>query len=53
MDNRYTWLLANQRRKIARTDGLTVIVAIIDEIALFSATLGTKAAAGRIRRPAP
>ena len=42
MDNRYTWLLANQRRKIARTDGLTVIVAIIDEIALFSATLGTK-----------
>jgi S-DNA-T family DNA segregation ATPase FtsK/SpoIIIE len=43
MDNRYTWLLANQRRKIARTDGLTVIVAIIDEIALFSATLGTKA----------
>jgi S-DNA-T family DNA segregation ATPase FtsK/SpoIIIE len=43
MDNRYTWLLANQRRKIARTDGLTIIVAIIDEIALFSATLGTKA----------
>jgi len=42
MDNRYTWLLANQRRKIARTDGLTVIVAIIDEIALYSATLGTK-----------
>jgi S-DNA-T family DNA segregation ATPase FtsK/SpoIIIE len=42
MDNRYTWLLGNQRRKIARTDGLTVIVAIIDEIALFSATLGTK-----------
>ena len=53
MDNRYTWLLANQRRKIARTDGLTIIVAIIDEIALFSATLGTKAAAGRIRRPPP
>jgi S-DNA-T family DNA segregation ATPase FtsK/SpoIIIE len=43
MDNRYTWLLANQRRKIARTDGLRIIVAIIDEIALFSATLGTKA----------
>jgi DNA segregation ATPase FtsK/SpoIIIE, S-DNA-T family len=42
MDNRYTWLLANQRRKIARSDGLTVIVAIIDEIALYSATLGTK-----------
>jgi DNA segregation ATPase FtsK/SpoIIIE, S-DNA-T family len=42
MDNRYHWLLDNHRRKIARTDGLSVIVAIVDEIALFSATLGTK-----------
>jgi S-DNA-T family DNA segregation ATPase FtsK/SpoIIIE len=42
MDNRYTWLLSQGRRKIMPADTLTVIVAIIDEIALFSATLGTK-----------
>ena len=43
MDNRYAWLLAQNRRKIVPSDGLSVIVAIIDEIALFSATIGTKA----------
>jgi DNA segregation ATPase FtsK/SpoIIIE, S-DNA-T family len=42
MDNRYTWLLRNNRRKVTRDDGLTVILALIDEIALFSATIGTK-----------
>src|SRR5262249_38513388 len=42
MDNRYTWLLRQQRRKITASDGLTVIVVLIDEIALFSATIGTK-----------
>jgi len=43
MDNRYTWLLARRRRKIAPGDGLTVISAVFDEIALYSTVLGTKA----------
>ena len=43
MDNRYTWLLSQNRRKIIRADGLTVIVVLIDEVALYSATLGNKA----------
>jgi S-DNA-T family DNA segregation ATPase FtsK/SpoIIIE len=42
MDNRYTWLRAYRRRKIEPSDGLTVIVTVIDEIALYSATLGTE-----------
>jgi DNA segregation ATPase FtsK/SpoIIIE, S-DNA-T family len=42
MDNRYAWLLAHNRRKIVPADGLSVIVAIVDEIALFSATIGAK-----------
>src|SRR5215472_19376402 len=42
MDNRYTWLRARRRRKIEPRDGLTVIVIVIDEIALYSATLGTE-----------
>lgn len=42
MDNRYAWLLAQGRRKIRRTDGIEVIVVVIDEIALYSATLGSK-----------
>lgn len=41
MDNRYTWLLAQGRRKIEPGNGITVIVIIFDEIALYSATLGT------------
>ncbi len=40
MDNRYTWLRAHQRRKVEPRDGMTVIVIVIDEIALYSATLG-------------
>jgi S-DNA-T family DNA segregation ATPase FtsK/SpoIIIE len=42
MDNRYTWLRAYRRRKIEPGDGITVIVIVIDEIALYSATLGTE-----------
>ena len=42
MDNRYTWLRAHRRRKIDPRDGLSVIVVVIDEIALYSATLGTE-----------
>jgi DNA segregation ATPase FtsK/SpoIIIE, S-DNA-T family len=41
--NRYQWLLANRRRKIAPTDGMSIIVTIIDELAMYSAVLGTKA----------
>ncbi|MEV0810421.1 FtsK/SpoIIIE domain-containing protein [Micromonospora sp. NPDC050200] len=41
--NRYTWLLANRRRKLAEGDGMSVIVTIIDELAMFSTVLGTKA----------
>lgn len=42
MDNRYIWLLDRNRRKVTRADGMTVILALIDEIALFSATIGTR-----------
>ena len=42
MDNRYTWLLAHRRRKISPRDGMTVITAVFDEIALYSTVLGTK-----------
>jgi S-DNA-T family DNA segregation ATPase FtsK/SpoIIIE len=42
MNNRYAWLLANGRRKIAPADRLSVIVVIVDEIAFYSATVGTK-----------
>ncbi len=41
--NRYTWLLANRRRKLAEGDGMSVIVTIIDELAMYSTVLGTKA----------
>ena len=42
MDNRYAYLLANQRRKIERGDGMNAILLAIDEIAYFSATIGDK-----------
>src|SRR5690242_16388249 len=42
MDNRYTWLRAHNRRKVEPRDGLSVIVSIFDEIALYSATLGAE-----------
>ncbi|MFF0228852.1 FtsK/SpoIIIE domain-containing protein [Micromonospora sp. NPDC005254] len=41
--NRYAWLLANRRRKLADGDGMSVIVTIIDELAMYSTVLGTKA----------
>ncbi|MEV7232301.1 FtsK/SpoIIIE domain-containing protein [Polymorphospora sp. NPDC051019] len=42
MNNRYAWLRAHGRRKIAPGDGMSVITAIIDEIAFYSATVGSK-----------
>jgi S-DNA-T family DNA segregation ATPase FtsK/SpoIIIE len=42
MDNRYAWLLAHNRRKVEPTDNLSVIASFFDEIALYSATLGTE-----------
>src|SRR2546423_6996645 len=42
MDNRYTLLRAQRRRKIARDDDFSVILVVIDEIAYFSATIGDK-----------
>ena len=42
MDNRYAWLRAHRRRKIEPGDGITIITSIFDEIALYSATLGTE-----------
>lgn len=41
--NRYTWLLNRRQRRILRTDPLSVIVTIIDELAFFTTVLGTKA----------
>ena len=41
--NRYLWLLAHRRRKVGRDDNLSVIVTVIDELAIFSTVLGTKA----------
>jgi S-DNA-T family DNA segregation ATPase FtsK/SpoIIIE len=43
MDTRYDWLAANRRRKIVTTDGIPFVLLVIDEIAFFSATVGTKA----------
>ncbi len=42
MDNRYSWLRAQRRRKIEPSDGLSVITSIFDEIALFATVLGTE-----------
>ncbi|MFC0533142.1 FtsK/SpoIIIE domain-containing protein [Phytohabitans kaempferiae] len=41
--NRYRWLLGQRRRKVLPTDDLTVIVTIIDELAVYCTLLGTKA----------
>lgn len=40
--NRYRWLLAHRRRKLARDDRMSVILVVIDELAMFSTVLGTK-----------
>lgn len=42
MNNRYAWLLAHNRRKITPDDGVSVIPVILDELAYYSATIGTK-----------
>jgi S-DNA-T family DNA segregation ATPase FtsK/SpoIIIE len=42
MDNRYAYLLALRRRKIRREDTFGQILAAIDELAFFSATVGSK-----------
>jgi S-DNA-T family DNA segregation ATPase FtsK/SpoIIIE len=42
MDNRYTWLEAQGRRKIVPSDGISVITSIFDELALYSTVLGTE-----------
>ena len=42
MDNRYSWLRAQRRRKIEPGDHLSVITSIFDEIALFATVLGTE-----------
>jgi S-DNA-T family DNA segregation ATPase FtsK/SpoIIIE len=41
--NRYRWLRAHRRRKVNRDDDLTVIVTIIDELAMYTTVHGTKA----------
>lgn len=41
--NRYAWLKAHRRRKIAPEDDMTVIVTLLDELAMYSTVLGTKA----------
>jgi DNA segregation ATPase FtsK/SpoIIIE, S-DNA-T family len=43
MDIRYAMLEAVERRKITRDDSLNVILAIIDELAYFTVTIGTEA----------
>src|SRR5439155_7356628 len=40
--NRYSWILAQRRRKISRQDRLSVIVIVIDELAMYSTVLGAK-----------
>ncbi|MGW4830349.1 FtsK/SpoIIIE domain-containing protein [Amycolatopsis japonica] len=42
MDRRYTELKRVRRRKIAKTDPIDVIALVIDELAMYSATMGTK-----------
>ena len=43
LDNRYAMLLSQGRRKITRSDGLSVIVVVIDELAAYTTTYGSKA----------
>jgi DNA segregation ATPase FtsK/SpoIIIE, S-DNA-T family len=42
MDRRYDRLAAARRRKVIRPDGLDLVVAVVDEIAYYSATVGDK-----------
>ncbi|MEU8656932.1 FtsK/SpoIIIE domain-containing protein [Actinoplanes philippinensis] len=41
--NRYQWIRSQRRRKIRPEDMLSVILTIIDELAMFTTVLGTKA----------
>ena len=50
---RYRLLDAVKRRKIARADGLDVIVCVIDELAYFSVTIGTKEEQEEFTQPRP
>ncbi len=42
MDNRYTFLRSEQRRKMTRGDAFDAVLVAIDEIAYFSATVGDR-----------
>jgi S-DNA-T family DNA segregation ATPase FtsK/SpoIIIE len=42
MDRRYDWLDAHGRRKIVQADGIPFLLVVVDELAYFSATVGTK-----------
>ena len=42
MDDRYAWLRRQRRRKIVRSDLVELIVAVVDEVAYYSATVGKK-----------
>src|SRR3954470_9121406 len=42
MNNRYAWLRAHNRRKVEASDAMNVIASVFDEIALYSATVGTE-----------
>ena len=42
MDDRYAWLRRQRRRKIVRSDPVELIVAVFDEVAYYSATVGKK-----------
>lgn len=42
MNDRYDWLTAARRRKLTKHDDREMIVVVIDEIALFTATFGDK-----------
>ena len=53
MNARYDDLTAAGRRKITRESGECVYLIVIDEYAYFSATVGTKQAAGDLRRARP
>jgi S-DNA-T family DNA segregation ATPase FtsK/SpoIIIE len=42
MDDRYRWLRRQRRRKVVSADPVELIVAVVDEVAYYSATVGRK-----------
>jgi S-DNA-T family DNA segregation ATPase FtsK/SpoIIIE len=42
MDGRYRWLRRQRRRKVVASDPVELIVAVVDEVAYYSATVGRK-----------